>query len=285
MLKKNIFLKKSPDHINNTFMYNKSMSQNIPTVLVFSGLDPSGGAGIQADIEALGSQGCHACPIITALTIQDTHDVHRVVPVDADLVLEQAQTLLDDIQVAAIKIGLVSDIRIIKSIHQIISSLDNIPVIFDPVLASGANTTLNSDTVREAIKKEIIPLTTILTPNSLEARLLAPDADDLDDCATSLLNSGCEFVLITGAHEPTEHIYNTLYNDQRKLEQFQWPRLEGEHHGSGCTLASSIAGLIAQGKEPLTAIHEAQEYSWQSLKNAYQIGRGQLIPNRFFWAK
>lgn len=265
-------------------MYNKSMSRNIPTVLVFAGLDPSGGAGIQADIEALTSQGCHACPVITALTIQDTHDVKQVVPVDAGLLLEQAQTILDDIQIDAIKIGLINDIQVIASIHKIISGLDNVPVIFDPVLASGANTALNSDPVREAIKKEIIPLTTILTPNSLEARLLAPDADSLDDCAASLLNDGSEFVLITGTHEPSSQVCNTLYNHHHQTEQFQWPRLGGDHHGSGCTLASSIAGLIAQGNEPLKAIHEAQEYTWQSLKSAYQIGTGQLIPNRFFWA-
>lgn len=264
-------------------MYNKNMSQKIPTVLVFSGLDPSGGAGIQADIEALSSHGCHACPVITALTTQDTRDIKQVVPVNADLLREQAQTILDDIQIDAIKIGLISDIDIVQSIHDIISSLDNIPVIFDPILASGADTRLNSHDVQLAMKEQLFPFTTILTPNSKEARILAPQADNLDACAISLLDNGCEFVLLTGTHEPSEKVCNTLYGNNRMLEQFYWPRLKGEYHGSGCTLAASIAGLIAQGNEPLSAVHEAQEYSWQSLKQAYPIGQGQLIPNRFFW--
>ena len=264
-------------------MYNKNMPHNIPTVLVFSGLDPSGGAGIQADIEALSSHGCHACPVVTALTTQDTNDVKHVEAVDAALLLEQAKTILNDIEINAIKIGLVSDIDVIQSIHEIVSHYNTIPVIFDPVLASGANTALNTLDVQLAMKKLLFPYTTILTPNSREARLLAPHADTLDACAMSLLDDGCEFVLLTGSHEPTEKVCNTLYGNNRKLEQFLWPRLDDEYHGSGCTLASSIAGLIAQGNEPLTATLEAQEYSWQSLKNAYQIGRGQSIPNRFFW--
>lgn len=259
------------------------MPQKIPTVLVFSGLDPGGGAGIQADIEALSSHGCHACPVITALTAQDTVNVKNIVPVDPDLLLEQARTILNDIQIDAIKIGLVTSVETIHAIHEIISGLDKVPVIFDPVLASGANTALNGQDVQAAMKELLFPFTTILTPNSREARLLAPLADTLDACAVSLLDDGCEFVLITGTHEPTDKVCNTLYSNNRKLEQFHWPRLEGEHHGSGCTLAASIAGLIAQGNEPLTATLEAQEYSWQSLKNAYPIGRGQLIPNRFFW--
>jgi hydroxymethylpyrimidine/phosphomethylpyrimidine kinase len=127
-------------------------------------------------------------------------------------------------------------------------------------------------------------LTTILTPNSKEARLLAPQADTLSACAMALLDEGCEFILITGTHEPTDKVTNTLYSNHRQLETFNWPRLEGEYHGSGCTLASSITGLLAQGNEPLSAIHEAQEYTWQSLKKAYLVGNGQSIPNRLFWA-
>ena len=262
------------------------MSQNIPAVLVFSGLDPSGGAGIQADIEALASHGCHACPVITANTTQDTHDVKNIVSVDASLVYEQACTVLDDIEISAIKIGLLSDVDVIQSIHRILTTHANIPVILDPVLASGgSDTPLSNSEVQDALIELLLPLTTLLTPNSKEAYQLATNADTLDACAMSILDKGCEFVLITGAHEPTEKVCNTLYGNHRVLDKFHWPRLDGEHHGSGCTLASSIAGLLAQGNEPLTAIHEAQEYTWQCLKQAYDIGKGQSIPNRLFWAK
>ena len=258
------------------------MSHRIPAVLIFSGLDPSGGAGIQADIEALASQGCHACPLITILTTQDTVDVKNTV--SAELIKDQARTVLDDIPVAAVKIGLVDSTDIIEAIHGILTDLPDIPVILDPVLASGADTAFAGQDVQSAIRELLIPLTTVLTPNSREARQLAPQADTLDACAMSLLDDGSEFVLITGTHEPGEKVTNTLYTNHRKLEEFHWPRLPGEHHGSGCTLASSIAGLLAQGNEPLSAIHEAQEYTWQSLQHGYRIGRGQYIPNRIFWA-
>jgi len=265
--------------------YTDNMNQPIPTVLVFSGLDPGGGAGIQADIEALSSQGCHACPIITALTVQDTRDVSRVSSVTPELVLEQAETLLADINIDAIKIGLVNSIEMVEVIQTILNKLTHVPVVFDPVLASGNETDLNNNETRHAFNKYILPHTTVLTPNSKEARLLAPETDTLDACAVALLDKGCEYVLITGAHEPSEKVCNTLYNNHRKPETFQWPRLEGEFHGSGCTLAASIAGLLAHGNDPMSAVHEAQEYTWQSLKQSYMIGRGQSIPNRFFWAK
>lgn len=260
------------------------MSQRIPAVLIFSGLDPSGGAGIQADIEALASQGCHACPIITTMTIQDTSDVNNSFSVDPLLIHQQATTLLNDITISAIKIGLLDNVDVIETIHSILMDHPDIPVILDPVLASGASTSLSSEHVHQALREQLIPVTTVLTPNSREARQLAPQADNLGACAISLLDDGCEFVLITGTHEPTEKVTNTLYSNNRKLEEFHWPRLQGEYHGSGCTLAASIAGLLAQGNEPYSALHEAQEYTWQSLKHGYRIGKGQTIPNRFFWA-
>jgi len=258
--------------------------QHIPSALVFSGLDPGGGAGIQADIEALASQGCHACPVITSLTIQDTVDVKNTVTVDPALLHDQAMCIIEDISISAVKIGLIDHTSTAEVIAGILSQLPNIPVILDPVLASGANTEMGNADVRQAIKEILLPLTTILTPNSREARMLAPQADTLSACAMALLDDGCEFVLITGTHEPTDKVSNTLYSNHRKLETFNWPRLTGEYHGSGCTLASSITGLLAQGNEPLSAIHEAQEYTWQSLKNAYRVGNGQSIPNRLFWA-
>ena len=110
-------------------------------------------------------------------------------------------------------------------------------------------------------------------------------ADTLDACAMAILEHGVEFVLITGTHENTPSVENTLYANHRVMETFTWDRLEGSFHGSGCTLAASIAGLLAQGLEPFTAIHEAQEYTWQALAEGYRIGMGQQIPNRLFWAR
>lgn len=270
------------------------MQATVPTVMCFSGLDPTGGAGIQADIEALASHGCHTCPIVTTLTVQDSHDVQHVQPVDATLLIEQARAVLEDINVSAFKLGLLGNVFIIEAIHTLLKDYPGIPVILDPVLASGAGTSFSysketdsqaSDSeVLDAMISLLLPLTTIITPNVHEARALAPEADNLSACAMAILEHGCEFVLITGTHGNTPEVINTLYGNNRQLETFNWERLPDSYHGSGCTLASSIAGLLAQGNEPLSAVHEAQEYTWESLKQGYRIGLGQHFPNRLFWA-
>ncbi|MEO1750513.1 hydroxymethylpyrimidine/phosphomethylpyrimidine kinase [Thiofaba sp. EF100] len=254
-----------------------------PVVLVFAGLDPTGGAGLSADIEAIISQGCHAAPIATALTVQDTRDVIRVGQVDALLVVEQARALLEDMPVAAIKLGMLGSAAMVEAIHTILRDYPQIPVVLDPVLRAGGGTELADEELIDAMRELLIPQATILTPNSEEARRLAPDADNLHACALSLLEQGSEYVLITGTHEPTPEVENLLFGGHRLLETFSWPRLAESFHGSGCTLASAIAGLLAQGHEPMTAIHQAQDYTWQALEQAYRLGRGQMIPNRLFW--
>lgn len=254
-----------------------------PVVLVFAGLDPTGGAGLSADIEAILSQGCHIAPIATALTVQNTRNVLGVGQVDALLVVEQARALLEDMPVAAIKLGMLGSVAMVEAIHTILRDYPQIPVVLDPVLRAGGGTELADEGLIEAMRELLLPQTTILTPNSEEARRLAPEADNLHACALSLLEQGCEYVLITGTHEPTPEVENLLFAGHRLLDSFSWPRLPGSYHGSGCTLAAAIAGLLAQGHEPLTAIQQAQDYTWQSLEQAYRLGRGQLIPNRLFW--
>lgn len=255
-----------------------------PVVLVFAGLDPTGGAGLSADIEAIISQGCHAAPIATALTVQDTRNVIGVGQVDALLVVEQARALLEDMNIAAIKIGMLGSAAMVEAIHTLLREVSNIPVVLDPVLRAGGGTELANDELIEAMRGLLIPQTTVLTPNSPEARALALGADNLHACALSLLEQGSEYVLVTGTHEPTAEVENLLFGGHRLLDTYTWPRLPETYHGSGCTLASAIAGLLAQGHEPMTAIHQAQDYTWQTLEQAYRLGRGQMIPNRLFWS-
>lgn len=259
-------------------------ARSAPVVMVFSGLDPTGGAGIQADIEAIASQGCHASPIITAIAVQDTRNVQRVLPTPADVIIEQARAVLEDVPIAAFKIGLLGSVEAAEAVHTLVRERPQIPVILDPILRAGGGTPLADTQLIDAIATLLLPLTTILTPNAAEARTLAPEADTLEACAFALLDKGCEFVLVTGADEPTSEVINTLYGNHRRLEQFRWQRLEEHYHGSGCTLAASIAGLLAHGREPFTAIHEAQEYTWEALRRGYRIGHGQAVPNRLFWA-
>lgn len=256
-----------------------------PMVLAFSGHDPSGGAGIQADIEAVTSLGARIATVVTALTVQDTQQVAKVEAVDANLVQEQAKAILEDMPVRAFKIGLLGSLENIEAVHEIIHQYPDIPVVMDPIIRAGAGTRLSNDEMTLAFSDLIFPLTDIVTPNSNEAIWLAPEADNLDSCAQELMDDGCEYVLITGTHESTRDVKNTLYHQHRKVEDFYWQRLEHEYHGSGCTLASAIAALLAQGLDMFNAVNEAQSYTWESLHAGSQLGLGQYHPDRFFWTR
>ncbi len=255
----------------------------VPVTLVFAGLDPTGGAGLQADIEAIASMGGHAATVATCLTVQNTSEVIEVAPVGPALLAEQARAVLEDIPVASIKLGLLPDTGVVEAVHTILTDYPTLPVVLDPVLASGSGKHLSNDAVVDAILELLLPQTTIVTPNSLEARRLAPGADSLDACAMALLERGCDQVLITGTHEETRDVVNTLYGNHRKLDEYHWERLDGEYHGSGCTLASAIAALLAQGSEVAGIIEEAQRYTWQALRHGRHVGMGQKLPYRLYW--
>lgn len=258
---------------------------DVPAVMVFAGTDPSGGAGMQADIETLVSMGCHATPVVTAITVQDTVDVYRFQALDPTLVVEQARAVLEDISVSAIKIGMLGSVGIAEVIHTLLMDYPDIPVVLDPVVAAGGGGMLTEGDILDAMLNLLFPLATIVTPNSQEAKAFASEADNLDACAQELLEHGCEYVLITGTHENTPTVINNLYSDRQLMESYQWERLTAGYHGSGCTLAVAIAGLLSQGLDPLSAVREAQEYTWEALKNGYRLGMGQFFPNRLFWAQ
>lgn len=258
---------------------------DVPVVMCFSGNDPTGGAGIMADIEALGSMGCHCAPVITALTVQDTLNMSRFDGVEFDMIIEQARAVLEDMPVSCFKIGMIGSEEAAAAIHSVIIDYPGIPVVLDPILRAGGGTKVADDDLVDAMVEMLFPLTTVLTPNSQEARRLAHEADTLDACAHEILDMGCEYVLITGTHETTPEVINTLYGNKRLLESFKWGRLANSYHGSGCTLASAIAGMLAHGVEPFAAVHDAQEFAWESLNNGYRLGMGQYMPNRYFWAR
>ncbi len=261
-----------------------------PIVLVFAASDPTGGAGIQADIMTLSGMGCHPLTVVTALTVQDTAGVEDVLAVDADFVAEQARAVLEDMPVQAFKLGVLGSVDNIEVIAEIISDYPHVPVIVDPVVASGRGDELASEAMLAALRDLVIPQTTILTPNTMEARrLVAAAGDDHDewsmaDCAGRLLGMGCEYVLITGSHASTPQVVNTLYGAGGVLRADPWERLPGSYHGSGCTLASAVAAALAHGLDVPQAVLDAQSFTWQTLAAAFRPGMGQHIPDRFFWA-
>jgi len=260
-------------------------NSTVPVVMSFSASDPSGGAGIQADIEALGSMGCHCSPIITTVTAQDTTDMYHFYPCPSRLVRDQARAVLEDIPVAAFKIGILGSIENIRAVHQLLKDYPHIPVVLDPCLYFGSKSKPIDPAALEAIIALLLPFVTICTPNTQEARLMAPEADTLDACAQEIMAHGANYVLITGQHQISNKITNTFYGNYRRLEVFHWDRLENNYQGSGCTLTASLAGLLAQGLSASSAIHQAQEYTAECLKQGFRIGMGQHHPNRLFWAR
>lgn len=254
-----------------------------PKVLCFSGLDPSGGAGIQADIEALFSAGCHCLPVITSLTVQDTRNVMSAQAVEPALLIQQARAILEDIPVQAVKIGLLGSIATIEVIHTILKDYPNVPVVLDPILWAGGGYEFSSEDIATALKTLLVPLTTVLTPNTLELRALTRDADTLDAGASALLDAGCDHILLTGTHAESSNVVNTLYTPHHEPQIFEWPRLPNEYHGSGCTLSASLAGYLAHGFEITEAARRAQQFTWEALNAGDRPGFGQWLPNRSYW--
>ena len=267
-------------------------SSSVPAiVLTFAATDPSGGAGVQADLMTLSSLGCHTLSVITAITVQDSAGVDGIFPIDPDWVVDQARLVLEDMPVAAFKIGLLGSLENVAAVAEVIADYPEVPLVFDPVLTSGRGDEMATEDMISAMRELLLPQTTVLTPNSVEARRLAQqkgeegDEIELSECAGRLLALGCEYVLITGTHENTAQVINTLYGAEGIVRSDAWDRLPGSYHGSGCTLASAIAAALANGLELPEAVREAQEYTWQSLAAAFRPGMGQYIPDRFFWAR
>jgi hydroxymethylpyrimidine/phosphomethylpyrimidine kinase len=267
------------------------MADTPPIVLVFSASDPTGGAGMQADLLTLSSMGCHPLSVVTAITVQDTLGVEEVLPLDADWIVDQARCVLEDMPVAAFKVGLVGSVEGMAAIAEVVGDYPEIPLILDPVLASGRGDELADDDMLSVLLEMLAPQTTLMTPNSVEAlRLAMHERDDdetptLPQCAEYLIGLGCEYVLITGTHENTPKVENVLYSEDGVVRSDAWQRLPGSYHGSGCTLASAIAAAIAHGLEVGEAVKEAQEFTWQALNAGFRPGMGQFIPDRMFWAR
>lgn len=261
-----------------------------PLVLTFAASDPTGGAGIQADLLTLASIGCHPLSVLTAITVQDTLGVEAILPLAAEWVVDQARCLLEDMPVAVFKIGVLGSCENIEAIAELLIDYPDIPVVVDPVLSSGRGDELATEAMTQALRELLLPHTTILTPNSLEARLLAIGEDGEEDielsiCAQRLMQFGADYVLVTGTHEPSRDVTNTLYGREGILRSDTWPRLPGSYHGSGCTLASAVAAMLANGLAVGDAVREAQDYAWNALRRGYRPGMGQFIPDRLFWAR
>jgi hydroxymethylpyrimidine/phosphomethylpyrimidine kinase len=258
------------------------MSDKRPIVLCVGGHDPTGGAGVQADIETVTALGGRAVTVITCLTAQDTRNVVAVWPTPPEQLTRQAETLLADIQPQAVKLGLLGSTNAVLAVSRLLEALD-VPVVMDPVLAAGGGRPLADEAFRDTYSARLLPRCTLLTPNRSEAAGLT-GREDPDEAAETLLDRGTRAVLVTGADLAAERrdaeVINRLYRPDTEVRSWSWPRLPATYHGSGCTLASACALALARGEPIEAAVDAAQGFTWQALQAAEAVGQAQTLPWR-----
>ncbi len=261
-------------------------TRRLPVVLVLAGHDPSGGAGLTADAEAIGACGAWPLTIPTALTVQNSCDVRAVMPCRGDEMRAMAAAL-DEFTVAAIKVGLVADLESLDAVVDIVGRYPGVPVVVDPVLKAGGGRELTSAELIDAFHARLLPRVDILTPNRDElARLTDARWENDTDRAIALMAEGCQAVLVTGTDTPAagsaeDKVVHTLHTPDNG-RQWQWPRLAGTFHGSGCTLAASLAAHLAAGESLIQACELAQAYTWQTLRHGWRPADGQALPRRLW---
>ncbi|MEM8770493.1 MAG: bifunctional hydroxymethylpyrimidine kinase/phosphomethylpyrimidine kinase [Pseudomonadota bacterium] len=248
-------------------------------VLIIAGSDPSGGAGIQADIKTVTALGGYASTAITALTVQNTMGVSFVQSVEAEVVAAQIGAVLDDIGADAIKIGMIGSVDIVDVIAEKIASQSRqIPVVLDPVLVATSGDALAGDGTAAAILDRLLPIAAVVTPNRDEAAALTgikiSDRDAMVAAGEALRSAGAEAALVKGGHMDGDMVYDVLVRDEGAT-WFQNQRLKtNSTHGTGCTLASATATGLAQGMAVSDAVARAIAYVHEAIASAPGFGKG-----------
>lgn len=266
-------------------------NQTSPLILSFGPTDPVGAVGIQADLASFAAMGCHGLSVVTSLFIGDTARIEDVQVIDSDWVADQARVLLEDMPVAAFKVGAVGSIENVSAIAEIVSDYPDIPLIFDPFLSSLPDQGPDGEDMLMATRELLIPQTTVLILSAVELSRLAetwrePSEEDLMSVdAMRLIEMGCEYVFVTGTPSDLTDVANTLFDESGVIRHDNWQRISGSYSGAGSTLASTIAALLANGLDVPEAVFEAQEFAVASIANAQRLGMGRLVPDRYFWAR
>jgi hydroxymethylpyrimidine/phosphomethylpyrimidine kinase len=269
-------------------------NQTTPLILTFGVSDPVGAIGIQADLAAFGALGCHGLSVTTGLLIADSARVEDTFDIDADWLVDQARLILEDMPVAAFKVGALTSIEQATAIAEIVSDYPDVPLILDPFLSSLPDSGLADDDMLIALRQILVPQTTILLLSQVELARMAETwreggADMLAQDVAELTAEGCEYVLVTGTGSSGSGSggnpalrSNTLFNDDGVCASFDWRHLPGPFTGAGSTMSAAIAALMAHGLDPIDAVRRAQEYTASALAHAQRFGMGRLIPNKFF---
>ena len=253
---------------------------SFPNVLSIAGSDPSGGAGIQADLKTFAALGCHGMAVVSALTAQNTMGVSAIHLPPADFVAEQIRMIFADITVSAVKIGMLGSPEIVEAVAQALAT-HRVPIVLDPVLVATSGALLGDDSVIAAMRTHLFPLATIITPNLAEAARLA-DRDGLTtieaiaSVAHHLRGSGPAAWLVKGGHGAGDTADDLLLDEQGE-HWLSSPRLATRNnHGTGCTLSSAIAAHLAKGHPLRVAVGQAKAYLDQALRGGdrLDVGRG-----------
>ncbi|PKQ05411.1 MAG: bifunctional hydroxymethylpyrimidine kinase/phosphomethylpyrimidine kinase [Alphaproteobacteria bacterium HGW-Alphaproteobacteria-11] len=248
-------------------------------VLIVAGSDSGGGAGIQADIKSVTAMGGFAMTAVTAITVQNTLGVHGIHEVPVEIVRAQMKAVLDDIGADAVKTGMLHSAAMVEAVAAELGEHAGVPfLVVDPVMVAKGGASLLEGTAVAALKEVLIPLATLVTPNVPEAEALTgrtiTDLDGQKAAADALLGLGCEAVLIKGGHLDGGTLFDVLAT-QETMQTFSSPRIETRHtHGTGCTLASAIAALLAQGVELSLAVETARDYVHEAIRTAPGFGKG-----------
>ncbi len=259
-----------------------------PIVLTFGLSDPTGGFGLQADLLTLASMGCHGVSVLTGYTVRDSASCDEVTGLDPDVVATQARMLLEDMPIAAFKVGAATKAEVVSAIAEVVSDYDDVPLILAPDFTLDDEHVLAADELRESIAELLAPQTTLLVADQATLAALAqPDGDaespSLDAAIAHLLSQGTEYILSMQAG--THRLVNTLFSEDGQLRQDLWDRPAYRVMGMTDTLGTAIAALLANGQEPAEAAREAQEYLFQTALHAFRPGMGAYLPDRFFWAR
>jgi hydroxymethylpyrimidine/phosphomethylpyrimidine kinase len=262
-----------------------------PIVMTLAAADPTGGGGLQGDVLTLASMGCHPLSVVTALCLRDTEGLAEVVSLDADLLVDQARLLLEDITVRAFKVGLLGSVENIAAVAEILSDYPHIPLVLESDLARQGRGGAGLDELLAAHCEMLLPLVAVLVLGRHEALRLAMTLDGGDDepeltaAMARLIAAGPRYVLLTGSGEPGPQVVNVLYGPDGVVRTDAWERLPDRYLGAGNTLSAALVGALAHGMDVPEAVREAQEFTWQSLAAAFRPGMGQALPDRFFWLR
>ena len=246
-------------------------------VLIIAGSDSGGGAGVQADIKTVTALGGYAASAITAITVQDTLDVHAVHPIPPPVIAAQIRVVLADIGADAIKTGMLGDSAAIDAVLEALADYPDIPLVVDPVMIAKGGASLLAEGALEALRR-LMARAALVTPNAPEAAVLTgvtiANTDDLRTAGERLLTSGVRAVLMKGGHVPGDSVIDLLMTPAGETV-LEGPRIDTRHtHGTGCTLASACAAGLAQGLRLEEAVARAWAYTAEAIRRAPGFGKG-----------